>query len=837
MQIRADLRDVLRRSRVILLLALVVSVIGLYELESRSVHHISLIALAGFPIHALLPARFRLPFFLAISCAGILAVLGYPRGVWLIGIAVFLFAVLQLPGPAWLRAAIFLSAAAFLAAVQLNWLEVFLGPRSAPVLTILGSMFMFRTMVYLYDRTHDKVRRPVALQLAYFLPLPNVCFPLFPVLDYRTFCRGYYGTDPWDIYERGAQWMFRGVTHLLLYRIVYFHLAISPESVHDLGDLVRFLVTNFLLYLRISGQFHLIVGMLHLFGFALPETNHRYLLASSFTDFWRRINIYWKDFMMKVFYYPAYMKLKRWGATPGLILATLFVFLVTWVLHSYQWFWLRGSFPLTVQDGAFWSVLGLLVVLNVLWEERRGRRRMLGGRALTVRERGGHALRVAGTFGAIVVLWSLWTCDSLDQWLSLWSAATVLPSTPGNSLWALSWTAILISALAVHPAASGPIGSETRARPADRGRLTVLAAFVSGAVLVLGLPVVHSHLGEKASYVARTLQSTRLSDRDARQLLKGYYENLLNVDRFNAPLWELYMDVPSHWRNIYETRVIRETGDFLWHELIPGSEDRFKGTTVRVNRWGMRDKEYEIEKPAGVVRMAVLGGSDSMGSGVEGHEVFESILEDKLNASVEAGAGYEILNFAMEGYRPPQFVPLLENRVLPFRPDVLLYVGHTNDLDRSVFHMARVASSGIEVPYDDLRAILPHGSRARLSREEAERQLNPLGMEILDWTYRRIVETCRREGIRPLWTIIPTFWEEPPEITRAVIASARRAGFEVMDLMNVFDGEDPEDLMVAVYDVHWNARAHRRIAERLYAELEQLGIGGRRAVASRPEGS
>ena len=78
---------------------------------------------------------------------------------------------------------------------------------------------------------------------------------------------------------------------------------------------MQFLLATFLLYLRVSGQFHLIVGVLHLFGFRLPETHHLYFLASSFTDFWRRINIYWKDFMMKLVYYPSFFRLQRLGTT------------------------------------------------------------------------------------------------------------------------------------------------------------------------------------------------------------------------------------------------------------------------------------------------------------------------------------------------------------------------------------------------------------------------------------------------------------------------------------------------------------------------------------------
>src|SRR2546427_12055801 len=128
-------------------------------------------------------------------------------------------------------------------------------------------------------------------------------------------------------------------------------------------DLVRYVISNFLLYLRVSGQFHIIVGMLHLFGFHLPESHHRYYLASSFTDFWRRINIYWKDFMMKVFYYPTYFRLRKLGNIQALIFSTLIVFTLTWFFHAYQWFWLRGAFLLTIPDTVFWAVLAVLVLI------------------------------------------------------------------------------------------------------------------------------------------------------------------------------------------------------------------------------------------------------------------------------------------------------------------------------------------------------------------------------------------------------------------------------------------------------------------------------------------
>ena len=131
-----------------------------------------------------------------------------------------------------------------------------------------------------------------------------------------------------------------------------------------------------------SGQFHMACGMLHLFGFQLPATHHRYLLATGFTDYWRRINIYWKDFMVRIFFNPVVFRLKRWPQPAALGLATLTVFLATWFLHAYQSYWLRGSWGFTVPDALFWGILGVLVLVNVQLDARRSKARGACHRAM-----------------------------------------------------------------------------------------------------------------------------------------------------------------------------------------------------------------------------------------------------------------------------------------------------------------------------------------------------------------------------------------------------------------------------------------------------------------------
>src|SRR5438876_5400811 len=145
-----------------------------------------------------------------------------------------------------------------------------------PFWPVLASMFMFRLIVYVYETRRERVRPPLGYTLAYFFPLPNLCFTLFPVLDFKTFRETYYSEDEPTIYQTGVVWMVRGLSHLLAYRVVKYYLLPSPHELRDLGHLALFLAANYALYLRVSGWFHFITGLLHLFGFNLPRTHLNY---------------------------------------------------------------------------------------------------------------------------------------------------------------------------------------------------------------------------------------------------------------------------------------------------------------------------------------------------------------------------------------------------------------------------------------------------------------------------------------------------------------------------------------------------------------------------------
>ena len=803
-------------------LGLLVFVVRLFRLENQAVYHnLMLLAFYGFLIHYFLPSHYRLSFFLLLSLAAVVGILGFLNGIWLIGIGLGLIGICHLPIPYNTRVGILLVAGAALVTLragwfQASWLDV--------IWPVLASMFMFRLIIYMYDLKHGKATPTLTSTLSYFFLLPNIVFPFFPVVDYSTFRRTYYNEEQHQIYQRGLQWILRGVVQLILYRYINYYLMIAPGDVTNTLELVRYLISNFGLYLRISGQFHVIIGILHLFGFNLPETHHLYFMASSFTDLWRRINIYWKDFMLKVFYYPTFFRIRHWGANSSLIFATAFVFFLTWFFHAYQWFWLRGTFLLTTPDMLFWFILACLVIVNTLYEARRGRKRTLGQHSLTFGDIAALALRTAGTFTVMAVLWSLWSSDSVPDWIALISVVNVSPENIGVLL-LVFLTISVVFGLVIWIRSLGDHKAETNVKQSTSFRATAVNAGAIFALFLIGNPVIHSQFGGKAQEVIKDLTANRLSDREAALLQRGYYEDLIGVNRFNSQLWEIYSKRPSDWIAIRDTEVVRSTNDDLILELVPSMTINLNGAWINTNRWGMRDQDYEKTPAPNTYRIALAGPSFVMGLGVADNEGFEWLLEERLNRE-HAGspyAKYEILNFAVPGYSAIQDLLILEQRALEFQPNAIFFMAHQREEESAVLYLADRLAAGADLPYPELTEIARRaGIEPGATKEEAERRLSPYGPEILSWTYRHIVEVSRAQDILPVWIFMPTL-EFPIQEDKVahLVRLAEESGFIVLDLSDAYDNHDPESIVVAYWDKHPNAKGHELIAEDLYRKLRE----------------
>src|SRR5688500_14548552 len=92
-------RDYVKFSLLMLQLAGIAWVVYLFRIESTAFFELMLLTVAGFAIHYFLPLRYRLPFFLLLSVAGMGLVLGVVPAAWVVGLGLALIGVAHLRIP------------------------------------------------------------------------------------------------------------------------------------------------------------------------------------------------------------------------------------------------------------------------------------------------------------------------------------------------------------------------------------------------------------------------------------------------------------------------------------------------------------------------------------------------------------------------------------------------------------------------------------------------------------------------------------------------------------------------------------------------------------------
>ncbi len=131
-------------------------------------------------------------------------------------------------------------------------------------------------------------------------------------------------------------------------------------------------------------------------------------------------------------------------------------------------------------------------------------------------------------------------------------------------------------------------------------------------------------------------------------------------------------------RRLHEARPDRP-----WlYGLRPGARSRHSRSIpveYAVNADGFRDLPRAPVKPAGTLRVLVLGDSVTFGFGVERAEAFPAQLEARL-------AGAEVLNLGVGGYNPYTEAALLADRGLAYQPDLVLVQFSVNDLNDPTLH-------------------------------------------------------------------------------------------------------------------------------------------------------
>lgn len=281
-------------------------------------------------------------------------------------------------------------------------------------------------------------------------------------------------------------------------------------------------------------------------------------------------------------------------------------------------------------------------------------------------------------------------------------------------------------------------------------------------------------------------------------------------------------------------------------ELIPGATGITPSMPyeIRVNQWGFRGPEVALEKPQGTWRIAVLGDSIAFGRTYDESEIFPTLLQEGL-ARRYPDLRIEVLNASLSGRDTWEEAAILEHRVLPLQPDVVILQICLNDHVRLAppDRASGVGAFG-ELPwyrYSSLLRLLdykvpgfrdwhwrwldrlgsrPSGKLFLRNQRVTHEQILDVGTHWEEWSREllRVRDLTRGAGAEVLFVVFPVDWvmkegriSSLPELT----ALAEKDGIPLLDMIAFYGSDTRSNLRDYT---HPSRRGHRVAA----VEIERV---------------
>jgi hypothetical protein len=292
--------------------------------------------------------------------------------------------------------------------------------------------------------------------------------------------------------------------------------------------------------------------------------------------------------------------------------------------------------------------------------------------------------------------------------------------------------------------------------------------------------------------------------------------------------------VPPEWRDL--PRV-----DGMWEMARPNVRGLVGGALFETNSAGFRGRERSVEKPPGSFRVAVLGDSIAMGSGVTEAETYAFGLEGAL-AAAHPGRRFEVLNFAVGGLNAHTAVDRLVRLGLRYDPDLFVYGYTLNDVEGPAYRRSvdfdwldprRHATAALRLwrllgpRVASLRELVsaPRGSYSFELDENYFR--NPEAWADVLRALDRYAAVARERGVcAVVFVHTRLYWLSALHPYRrhyaAVVRAAEERGLTAIESFPAHRGESARALWVGPMDPHPNARGHAVLLRALSEGLSRL---------------
>lgn len=267
----------------------------------------------------------------------------------------------------------------------------------------------------------------------------------------------------------------------------------------------------------------------------------------------------------------------------------------------------------------------------------------------------------------------------------------------------------------------------------------------------------------------------------------------------------------------------------LGHDHRPNTSGRLMGVDVAINSFGLRDREFETDKPQGVVRILMLGDSVTFGWGVAAEDTVAKKLERRLNAEPQ-GPPVEVINAGVGNYDTVMEVLSFIERDSILKPDIVVLNYFINDAEpvparRNISLLEHSYAAVYFMGRLDIlrRQYFDKGDwkeyYAGLYKEDSE------GWRQARLAFDRLAKFCREHGMQLMIVNYPELHQlDPypfPQVTASIKGFAEELDVPFLDLTPSIGGLAPSSLWVSPTDAHPNRIATDRFADAIEDALLQ----------------
>lgn len=277
--------------------------------------------------------------------------------------------------------------------------------------------------------------------------------------------------------------------------------------------------------------------------------------------------------------------------------------------------------------------------------------------------------------------------------------------------------------------------------------------------------------------------------------------------------------------------------------MTKGVSTSWRDVPVTINTLGLRGPDIPATKPAGTVRVLVLGDSFTFGYLLPEDEAFPSVLQRILNDDRDVPA--TVINAGVPGYSIRNEREYLENRGLALAPDLVVVTASPGDMADAAAGRRTGGVAGERAKREVRLHLISRESSLAVALQGGFfvllRMLDPtldldIGLNATTLTpsmqfaydryaaeFGRLAELARLKDVRVLFTAIPgeiTLFSENTNMQRRWKALADAQGIPFLDLVPPFKAARREGLYLAA-DGHLSAAGTEIVARELAAWIER----------------